>query len=413
MLCDKTLLFNWQAEVKKWTTGYNPVTVPEKGSESRVEMYDAMRAKTVAPTVYIVNYDKVLLADWPSKIQWDCIILDEAQIVKNTGTARHRRIKAMAKKATAFFALTGTPMETSLEELYGIFSVVRPSVFGTKTRFKQQHIIYDWAGKIVGAQNVPLLQERIGLWLTRRTKADVLPWLPPKLYNVYTDKLDAWGAEHYKKLAKGIEAWLTDDSDANNQMNVLAKLVRCQQFTSSPNLLSDDWPRGDKYDMLVRIIDEWPGKVLVFSRFRRMVERLCEWLDLPERATITGGVSSAEERLKRVDDFNAGKLGKVFVGNDAMQRGFNITGADLILHYDKLWNPAREWQREDRLHRIGQENVVNVGHLLMEGTIDEAMHEVTKQRISLIDEVIGGAEATTVRRYSPQDFKQMIWGKVA
>lgn len=414
----KTLIYNWGAEVAKWHPDWDIEYAPiasggKKAREEQAHTYLLMKIRPEVfdkPTVFIVHYEAISSKGFPQAVKWDALILDEAQRFKNKQTMVHHSVKKIADRSKYVWALTGTPLEIRIEETFGIFSVVRPSVFGDFARFRDQHLVVDWWGTTVGIRNEDTFKERIGVWMTRRTKADVASQLPPKVYTEYCIELSAEEKAAYAEIAKGFDTWL--NGKLTGSADLLTQMIRFEQFTSSPMLLGiPTLGRGGKFAALGELLDPWPGKVLIFSRFKEMVKLLMEWLGLDPRATITGDVTDPQERLRRVDDFNAGNLGKVFIGTDAAAFGLNITGADLIVHYDKLWNPAKEWQREDRLHRIGQTKTVNVVHMLCNDTIDQGMHEVTKARAQMFRNLIDAAETAVLEKYNIQDYRNMVWGK--
>jgi SNF2 family DNA or RNA helicase len=187
-----------------------------------------------------------------------------------------------------------------------------------------------------------------------------------------------------------------------------------RQFCCTPAIW--DVPRrGSKYEALLEIIKDWPGRVVVFCFFEEVTRLLSSWLKAdvghnPE-AYIAGNVLP-RDRIERVRQFNEGKLGNVFISTDAGQQGLNIVGADLIIHYDQLWNPQKMHQREDRLHRIGQERVVNVINMLYMDTIDYGMYELNLEREELFNDVIEGAEEVMVKKLSPARLKRIAEGKL-
>lgn len=411
-----TLVYNWRNEVEKWHPDWDTLIVPSDKS-ARIKFYREL-PKTLAavtvPTVVITNHEKARLADFPKRQPWDALIIDEAHKIKNTQAAIHKAIDGIAKRSKSVFALTGTPLEMRAEETYGILKVIRPSVFGAWWRFREQHCDVDWSGRVMGLDpnSQELFKERLGPWMTRRTKAQVAKQLPPKVYSPILIELSAAERMMYKEIAKGFDTWVESQGKMTGSATVLTQLIRFQQFTSSPELLgADHLSPGSKYLALYELLDGWEGQVLIFSRFKTMANLLHGWLKAHPDAIITGDVNQPEERMRRIDEFNAGRLGKVFVGTDAMATGLNITSADLIVHYDKLWNPAKEWQREDRLHRIGQTKVVNVVHLLCVGTIDIGMSVVTEKRAALFRDVVDGAEETVLASYSTGDYKKIIAGE--
>lgn len=419
VIAPKTLLYNWEKEVHRWYPKWVTVVISGKATE-RADQYRFLSGerKTAIPRVVIVNYEKLIAADFPFQLRWDVLIFDEAHYVKNTTAQRHKAVKKIADRSAYVFGLTGTPLETKPEETYGIMKVVRPSVFGNWMRFKEQHLIVDsWTGKISGLkpETKDLFRERLGAWMTRRTKAMVAGQLPPKVYNMVGVELTDDERRIYRDIKKGFDRWVEEQGRMIGSASALTQLIRFQQFTSSPFLLGvEHIGYGSKFWALKELLDGWEeGRAIVFTRFKEMAYLLQRWLEVPDEAIITGDLVDSRERLRRADEFSAGRLGKVFIGTDAMAFGLSIS-ADLVVHYDKLWNPAKEWQREDRAHGIGrgiEGRTTNVVHLLASDTIDVGMHVVTNERADLFRDVVDGAEATVLSSFGLREYQSLVEGR--
>lgn len=408
VIAPKTLTYNWLAEVEKWYPNWDCSVVPD-AKKLRGEFWS--RLAKVDLQIIIANYEKLLLADWPS-IDWDVIVFDEANKIKNTKTKTHKLAKKL--KGQYIWALSGTPMEIRLDDLYGIMSILRPSVFGTWTRFKDHHLVMDGWGNIIGQTKTELLKERIAPWMLRRKKEDVLKQLPPKLYNNVFIELGHEEKREYDKIKKDFVTWLTENEKSLNQATAIVQLLRLQQFVDSPDLLADEGDaevRGSKLAALEEIIQEHDGRLMVFTRFEQMANRLVSWLGLNPQALISGPIPAAA-RVSRVAAFNAGTLGKVLVSTDAGAYGLNVTGADVVVHYDQLWNPGKMWQREDRLHRIGQTQTVNVLNLLVQDSIDEGMARVLDKRRELFKDIVDGAEDTAIMKLGTSALRKIIEGRL-
>lgn len=429
ILAPKTLLWNWLAEIEKW--GYLdcwvPFIVPDN---KRKDMWQDFDAHGECGRIVLANYEKTILQDWPFDRKWDVLVLDEVTKCKNTQTKTWRRVQRIVQTSDNVWALTGTPLEMRLEELWGIMSLLRPTILGSFSRFRDQHLILDFWGNVIGSKNHELLRERIAPWLLRRTKAEVASYLPPKLYNEIWIDLSPEEREEYEKIKRAFLLWLAEHGRSASEANVLTQLLRLQQFTSSPALLAtpegsdqtvfsggpvgfisqkDNNFHGSKLEALRELLAEWEGRAVVFTRFAKMAELLVKELELPEEAIIAGYVP-AEERVPRIEAFNRGELGKVLASTDAGAFGLNITGADMICHLDMLWNPSRMVQREDRLHRIGQERPVNVVKLLCKGTIDVGMNKILAKREMLFDDVINRAATEERARWSEAQLRRLVDG---
>lgn len=416
VLAPKTLTYNWLEEVAKWHPEYTAGVVPDFKSDSKKKGIGRNNFWKKPPNIVIANYEKLRGEDWPN-IQWDVLICDEATRLKNSTTLTWKNVRTISRRLNPamdyFWALTGTPLEIRVEELYNIFTILRPAVLGNFMRFREQHCKTDWSGTVIGVQNMDLLRDRIGYFMLRRTKEEVLDNLPPKLppQNVFIN-MTVEEEKDYQELLAEFGEFLNDTS--LNVGDPLTKLLRMRQFCCTPAIW--DVPRkGSKYEALKDIIKDWEGRVVVFCFFEEVTRLLANWLreDVGYNpiAYIAGNVDP-RERIERVKRFNNGELGKVFVSTDAGQQGLNITGANLIIHFDQLWNPQKMHQREDRLHRIGQKDTVNVMNLLYIDSIDYGMYELNLERQELFDDVIEGAEEVMIRKLSPARLKRIAEGKL-
>jgi SNF2 family DNA or RNA helicase len=410
IICPKTLTYNWLAEIEKWYPDLTAEVVPDHKVDSRKNGPGRKTFWENPPQVVIANYEKLGIDDWPYKLNWDIFIIDEATKCKNSRTQTYKNVKRITKNAKHSWALTGTPLEIRLTELYSILGLLRPAVLGNYMRFVDQHCKLDWAGNVVGAKNLELLRERIGPFMLRRTKAEVLRQLPEKIYqNVYI-KLSVPEQTAYAAFTSEFNNWL-DEHGVSGSGDPIVQMLRMRQFCQTPKLFTDDLGKGSKFEALEEIISSWPNRVVVFSFFEEVISLLQEWLGCHPEAIISGKVP-ADERIPRVNAFNAGALGKVMVSTDAGGMGLNITGADLIIHYDQIWNPQKMHQREDRLHRIGQTNNVTVMNMLCMETIDYGMWLVNQERDKLFKDVIDGAEEAMLLKLDAPRLKRLVEGRL-
>lgn len=412
ILCaPKTTTYNWPQEVEKWVPQYSWGVVPDNATSSKTVKgrKDFWKHR---PEIVIANYEKLRLSDWPYFLDWDVVICDELpKVAKHSSTIIHQQLKGILEHAKYFWPLTGAYMEKNLPELYNIFSLLRPAVLGGYMRFKEQHLETDWGGSITGVKNLDLLRDRIGPYILRRTKAEVLQFLPPKLppenhFVKFSPKEDI----AYKTMTGSFNPEAVT-LDIDPEENTMVQLLRMRQFCCTPDYFTKELGKGSKFEELVNIIDDWSGQVVVFCYFEEMIARMHEWLELPSGAVISGKVA-AKARLERINAFNDGTLGKVLVSTDAGSTGVNITSADLVIHYDQLQNPINMLQREDRLHRIGQENPVTVIHLMYMDSIDYGMYLRNKEEGELVYEVVDGAEIQTLRKLDAARLKRMVEGKL-
>lgn len=413
VLCPKTLCYNWVAEVQKWHPELSCGVVPDgvkSGRQKGKKIIGREEFWQAPPPIVIANYEKIRLKDWPFDIEWDVVILDEATKLKNRETSLYSLTRQLLKRTECAWALTGTPLEIRVLELYNILGLLRPAVLGNFMRFRDQHLITDWGGNVIGVQNLELLRERIAPFMLRRTKSEVLRQLPPKIYNNVYVKFTPQEAAAYEAMTSEFNNWL-DSHGVSGSGDPLVQLLRMRQFCATPMIFTDELGRGSKFELLEEIIEQYQGRIVIFCFFKEVVHKLREWLRADPEAVIHGDVPN-EERLPRINAFNEGKLGKVFLSTDAGGMGLNITGADMIIHYDQLWNPQRMHQREDRLHRIGQKNNVTVVNMLCLDTIDVGMYQLNEERQHLFEEVIDGAEEALLKKLDAPRLKRIVEGRL-
>lgn len=418
VLCPKTLCFNWKNEVEKWHPHLSVGVVPDSKNDTRRHGIGRTHFWMEPPDIVIANYEKLRADDWPYDREWQIVIPDEATKLKNAQTQVYKNVKRIVKRLFAeyptrnhFWPLTGTPLEIKLIELYNILSLARPAVLGNFYRFKDQHLETDWAGTVVGVRNLDLLRDRISPYILRRTKREVLPWLPGKVYtNAYVTLSDPERTA-YDAFTAQFNNWLSERGVSGGG-DPLVQTLRMRQFCCTPKLFTDELGTGSKFEMLEEVLQQHTsGRTVIFCFFNEVVQHLRNWLEPHARAYINGDVD-AEERIRRVTAFNNGELGDIFISTDAGNAGINLVGADLIVHYDQLFNPQRMNQREDRLDRIGQEHQVNVINLLCLDTIDVGMYQLNRERENLFRQVVDGAEEAILRRLDAPRWRRLVEGRL-
>lgn len=403
VLAPKTLTYNWKAEVEKWHPDMTAIVIPDSKKERDTFWQDFV------PDITIANYEKLQSQDWPSSKKWDVLICDEASRFKNSTTITYKKVKQVRGHSRYAWALTGTPLEIKVEELYNILSLLRPAVLGGFYRFRDEHLITDWAGSVTGIKQLELLRERIAPYILRRTKAEVLKQLPEKVtQNVYV-KMSIGEQAAYQAMTSAFGNWL-DEHGVSGAGNAMTEMLRMRQFCCTPAIFTDELGIGSKAEAIKEIIYEWQGKVLVFCFFKEAIDKYHKWLGCHPDAIISGNVA-AEERLARINEFNAGKLGKVLVSTDAGNQGLNITGANLLIHVDQLFNPQKQEQREGRLHRIGQTDNVTIMNVMMLDSIDYGIFQIGEERRKLFDDVVNGTELSLLKKLSAPRLKALVEGR--
>lgn len=383
-----SLLYNWLHEFAKFAPNL-PVILLEGNRRQRSELIQAIDNHACAITSYSLLRRDI---DHLSEVPFASCFLDEAQNIKNPETQSARSVRMLT--ADHVFALTGTPVENNLLDLWSIFDSILPGYLHSQSVFLERYEIPLREGNRAVLEN---LSAQIKPFILRRLKKDVLKELPDKIeshaYCVMTDEQRALYDAFLNRSRRDLRQELDTNGYARSQIYILALLTRLRQICCHPGLFSQGYHGGSgKLAMLEELLeDSFAGghRVLVFSQFTTMLDIIRQnqeargvWPFL-----ISGQVSS-EERLQQVQRFNDGE-GKLFlISLRAGGTGLNLTGADTVIHYDPWWNPAVEDQATDRAYRIGQENVVHVIKLLARDSVEEKILALQQKKQQMIDDVI-------------------------
>ncbi|MBR3006723.1 MAG: SNF2 helicase associated domain-containing protein, partial [Erysipelotrichaceae bacterium] len=378
VVCPASLVYNWLAEIRKFTPELKAaaVTGTQKEREkiiSKQEEYD----------ILVTSYD-LLKRDIASYegIVFDYEILDEAQYIKTYTTANARSCKAI--RAKGHFALTGTPIENNLAELWSIFDFLMPGFLFSYETFRQRY-----ETKITKEEDETAskrLKNMIAPFILRRKKADVLSDLPDKLEEVIKVRFDEKQRKLYDSQVLKVSKIVGNDEEAyrQNKIAILAELMKLRQVCCEPSLVYEDFDgesaKRQACIELIKAAKEEGHKILLFSQFTSMLEILEKELQKEEIAyyTITGATKK-EERLKKVDAFNENDVPVFLISLKAGGTGLNLTGADIVIHYDPWWNVAAQNQATDRAHRIGQKRVVTVYKIIAEDSIEEKIIDLQEK----------------------------------
>ena len=321
-------------------------------------------------------------------------MLDEAQFVKNAATKTAQAVRQI--DADWKLALTGTPMENHLGELWSLFRNISPGLFGSWERFRSR-----FAEPIEKQKDV---RRRHGLsrvvrpFLLRRTKAEVLSELPPRTEIQLVAEMSPEEKKLYDDARLQAVAQLSGVNDDKDQrFHVLAALTQLRQLACHPRLVHPDWKKSSaKMDLLLEQIEELREgrhRALVFSQFTKHLNLIREVLD--ERGIsyqYIDGKTSPAQREKRVDAFQSGEGELFLISLKAGGTGLNLTAADYVVHIDPWWNPSVEDQATDRAHRIGQTRPVTVYRLVTQDTIEEQILALHAQKRDLVSGVLEGTD---------------------
>lgn len=396
IVCPASLTYNWLSEITKFASDVQAVVV----DGNKTERYKIQ--KDVADMDVVITSYPLLLRDikWFEKQDFHTVFFDEAQAFKNPVTQTARAVKRIM--ADNRFALTGTPVENSLEELWSIFHVVFPELFlGLKEYSNLSR---------------ETIARRIRPFLLRRLKEDVLSELPDKVESIESVELlpdqKKLYAAYLAKLREDTLKHLDKDTLRKNRIKILAGLTRLRQICCHPALFVDGYKGGSaKFEQLMQIVEESKlsgRRVLIFSQFTKMLELIGRDLAIQEFPFFyLDGQTPSEERVEICNRFNAGERDVFLISLKAGGTGLNLTGADTVILYDMWWNPAVEEQAADRAHRIGQTNIVQVIKLVARGTIEEKMNELQEKKRHLIEEIIDSEEKAS-STFTEKDIREIL-----
>lgn len=396
VVCPTALTYNWLSEFMNFAPELQAIVL-DGTQKARSELQKEMNHIDVVITSYpLLRKDLT----WYEKQVFHSVFFDEAQAFKNPLTQTARAAKKI--QANHRFALTGTPVENSIEELWSIFHVVFPELF-------QGLREYSYLSRAT-------ISRRIQPFMLRRVKEDVLSELPEKVESMESAELlpeqKQLYAAYLAKLRHDTLKHLDKDTLRKNKIRILAGLTRLRQICCHPGLFIDSYKGSSaKFEQLMQIIEESKlsgRRVLIFSQFTKMLELIGrEFAIRGLPFYYLDGQTPSEERVNICNQFNAGGRDFFLISLKAGGTGLNLTGADTVILYDLWWNPAVEEQAADRAHRMGQSNTVQVIKLVARGTIEEKMNELQEKKRHMIDEIIGSQEKAN-STLSEDDIREIL-----
>ena len=379
ILAPSGLIYNWADEFQKFAPNLDVVVV--HGLKPYRETILAEKHQIYVTSYATFRQDSEIYQD----LSFDFLFLDEAQVMKNAQTKIAKTLRKFV--VPSVFALSGTPIENNIGELWSIFQIVLPGLLPAKKDFMK-----------LPAERVA---QFIKPFVMRRKKEEVLTELPDLIEVVYKNELEDQQKAIYLAQLQQMQERLeqvTDVEFQRNRVEILTGLMRLRQICDTPALFMEDY-KGDsgKLDSLRDLLSqiaEGNHRVLIFSQFRGMLDRIEE--ELPQLGLtsfkITGSTPS-QDRQEMTKTFNQGERDVFLISLKAGGVGLNLTGADTVILVDLWWNPAVESQAIGRAHRMGQEQAVEVYRLVTRGTIEEKIQELQEQKRNLVSEVLDGTES--------------------
>ncbi|MBO5197339.1 MAG: DEAD/DEAH box helicase [Lachnospiraceae bacterium] len=397
IVCPSSLVYNWMDEFDNFAPGLNAKVVNGPPNE-RQAIVESMVGGGVLITSYpLIRRDIACY----SELYFHTVFLDEAQFIKNASSQNAQSVKQL--NAEHRFALTGTPIENSLSELWSIFDFIMPYYLLSHSRFVSR---YEKQILKEDKETLDNLNRRIHPFILRRMKRDVLKELPEKYENRMLTDLTEEQKKVYLSYMQDIRSSLYAEIEKNgierSQMKILAALTRLRQICCHPATFLDNYTGGSgKLELLLGLLEDALAnghRVLVFSQFTSMLKIIREELSEREISYFClEGETPMVVRNDYVHRFNEGEGNVFLISLKAGGTGLNLTGADTVIHYDPWWNPAVEEQATDRAYRIGQRNPVHVIKLLSKGTIEEKIYKLQQKKKDLSDSVIQAKEVFITR----------------
>ncbi|WP_418452669.1 DEAD/DEAH box helicase [Candidatus Ventrimonas sp.] len=411
IICPASLVYNWENELKRFAPGLTVQTVtgtaPEREEILRIAVQTGMETTQAALKTAVIRHPQILITSYDllkrditcyEPFQFRFQVIDEAQYIKNPLTQSAKSVKLI--KAQTRCALTGTPIENRLAELWSIFDYLMPGFLFTYSHFRRQFeapIVKD--GDTYALES---LRRLTGPFVLRRLKKDVLKDLPDKLetvvYSMAEDEQKQLYTAHALALKEELEQ-MSGDTYGSERIQVLAELTRLRQICCDPSLCFDRYKGGSaKLDTCMELITGGIAgghKILLFSQFTSMLELIGARL---KKEGITfhelTGATPKEERIRMAGAFQTDDTPVFLISLKAGGTGLNLTAADVVIHYDPWWNVAAQNQATDRAHRIGQEKQVSVFKLIMKDTVEENILKLQEQKQDLADQIISGEQVS-------------------
>lgn len=390
-----SLTYNWQSECEKFAPDLKVIL----GVGLKEERLQALKKASTAD-LFITSYASLRQDEEEYEAEsFSCLILDEAQMVKNAATKTAQALRKL--EIPQRFALSGTPIENNLGELWSLFAIIMPGFFPKKQAFK--------------GLSVEEVSKMIQPFVLRREKNTVLKELPEKiettLYSSLLPEQKTLYLAYLSQMQEKVSA-MDDRAFAKNRLSILSGLTRLRQICCDPRMFMEDFKgESGKLEQLKEFLvnaKENGRRVLVFSQFTKMLSLIeKELAGLGLSNFYLRGSTPPKERLEMVNQFNEG-VGDVFlISLKAGGTGLNLTGADTVVLYDLWWNPAVEEQAAGRAHRIGQKKVVEVFKMLAKGTIEEKMAALQEEKKALFQQVLKGQEED-MTKLTEEDIRQIL-----
>lgn len=411
VVCPSSLSINWKNEIEKFTKDLN-IEVVRGTSQERKHIIKHLDDYDLVITSYdLLKRDIDIYKE--KNYGFKFIIADEAQYLKNNNTKNAKAIKGLQSETR--FALTGTPIENSLAELWSIFDFIMPGYLFNYREFKSMYEV-----PIVKEENqdaMSKLKLLIEPFVLRRTKKQVLTELPEKTIVVLNNEMEEEQKNIYLSYLLQAKQELQNEINVKgyekSQIKILAALTRLRQICCHPSLFIENYQgQSSKLEQCMEIINDGINaghKILLFSSYTSMFEIIERKLkDKGIKYFKLTGATKVDERIQLVDEFNQNsEIGVFLISLKAGGTGLNLIGADMVIHYDPWWNISAENQATDRAYRIGQKNNVQVYKLITKDTIEEKIYDLQKKKEKLTESMLN-TQTTFVSKLSKDDIMNLF-----
>ena len=377
-----SLIYNWRSEFEKFAPTMR-IKVVHGNKEDREFTKDEIKNVDVLITTYGTLRNDYNLYD---DITFDFCIIDEGQNIKNPLSQSSEVVKGL--KAKVKFALTGTPIENNLMELWSLFDYILPGYLYSKRKFQDKFIKVE--------KGLEELKKLIRPFILRRLKNDVMSELPDKIEKRFLIEMTEEQKKVYKAYVDDVKIKMKEKDFTTDKITIFSYLTKLRQLTLDPSILIEGYTGGSgKIDVTVELIQDFTKekhKILLFSQFTSVLDSIKKVLESEGiEYFYLDGSTKASERVQLVNEFNESDKVKIFlISLKAGGTGLNLTSADIVIHFDPWWNPAIEDQATDRAHRFGQKNVVEVIKLIAKGSIEEKIIKLQESKKEIINEIMSG-----------------------
>ena len=411
IIAPTSLVYNWSNEFNKFGSELKYKVFAENKNKRHEDLSNLNDINILITTYGLIREDK----EYYEKINFEVIAIDEAQNIKNNTSQMTQIIKSL--KGNAKFALTGTPLENSVLELWSIFDFIMPGYLVSSLTFNKKYGI-----KNIDEDSIKVLdnlKKQIRPFILRRKKKDVVKELPDKIENNIYIELTKEQKKIYlaelEKTKKRMEELLEEGIFNKSRIEILKLLTRLRQICIDPSIIYENYQGGaSKIEELIPMIKNIIAnghKILLFSTYKTAIDIVNRELTNNDIScyVIDGSVSS-RKRIELVDKFNNDSTNVFLITLKAGGTGLNLTSADVVIHLDLWWNPQAENQATDRAHRIGQKNTVEVIKLICKGTIEERILELQNKKRFLSDNLIEGEDVdqNIMSKLTSKDIKRLL-----